>query len=143
MFLSCMCSYFFFRQKTAYELHMSDWSSDVCAADLADHHLAGALARLREQPRQLVVDLALQVAGVGGDPDRGIVALGPEAGRGQVAERLAGAGARLGQHHARLALVLARGEGGGRGGCRSEEHTSELQSLMRISYAVFCLKKNK
>src|SRR3546814_2164220 len=29
------------------------------------------------------------------------------------------------------------------GCCRSEEHTSELQSLMRISYAVFCLKKNK
>src|SRR3546814_5878156 len=29
----------------------------------------------------------------------------------------------------------------GRGGQRSEEHTSELQSLMRISYAVFCLKK--
>src|SRR3546814_7249152 len=28
------------------------------------------------------------------------------------------------------------------GRCRSEEHTSELQSLMRISYAVFCLKKN-
>src|SRR3546814_3147168 len=33
--------------------------------------------------------------------------------------------------------VLARGEQ------RSEEHTSELQSLMRISYAVFCLKKKK
>src|SRR3546814_1686037 len=30
-----------------------------------------------------------------------------------------------------------------RGGERSEEHTSELQSLMRISYAVFCLKKKK
>src|SRR3546814_8296822 len=29
------------------------------------------------------------------------------------------------------------------GGRRSEEHTSELQSLMRISYAVFCLKKKK
>src|SRR3546814_9205083 len=29
------------------------------------------------------------------------------------------------------------------GQCRSEEHTSELQSLMRISYAVFCLKKKK
>src|SRR3546814_4530899 len=27
--------------------------------------------------------------------------------------------------------------------CRSEEHTSELQSLMRISYAVFCMKKKK
>src|SRR3546814_9724862 len=33
--------------------------------------------------------------------------------------------------------------GGGSGGRRSEEHTSELQSLMRISYAVFCLKKKK
>src|SRR3546814_4439880 len=44
----------------------------------------------------------------------------------------------LGQ--ARLWLTLA-GEIEGRG--RSEEHTSELQSLMRISYAVFCLKKKK
>src|SRR3546814_2686151 len=34
-------------------------------------------------------------------------------------------------------IVVARGRG------RSEEHTSELQSLMRISYAVFCLKKKK
>src|SRR3546814_18532106 len=33
------------------------------------------------------------------------------------------------------------GHGSGRCGQRSEEHTSELQSLMRISYAVFCLKK--
>src|SRR3546814_2376765 len=33
--------------------------------------------------------------------------------------------------------------GGAFPGCRSEEHTSELQSLMRISYAVFCLKKIK
>src|SRR3546814_4629462 len=32
---------------------------------------------------------------------------------------------------------------GGNSGARSEEHTSELQSLMRISYAVFCLKKKK
>src|SRR3546814_969567 len=30
-----------------------------------------------------------------------------------------------------------------KGQCRSEEHTSELQSLMRISYAVFCLKKKQ
>src|SRR3546814_10790467 len=39
-----------------------------------------------------------------------------------------------------------RGGGWGAGGSgrrRSEEHTSELQSLMRISYAVFCLKKKK
>src|SRR3546814_7101848 len=37
-----------------------------------------------------------------------------------------------------LFSVAHPGEGG-----RSEEHTSELQSLMRISYAVFCLKKNR
>src|SRR3546814_6583585 len=36
-----------------------------------------------------------------------------------------------------------RCDGGSRLRCRSEEHTSELQSLMRISYAVFCLKKKK
>src|SRR3546814_3241790 len=43
----------------------------------------------------------------------------------------------------RIAVVLdpRRGVEAGRG--RSEEHTSELQSLMRISYAVFCLKKKK
>src|SRR6187397_3537260 len=35
------------------------------------------------------------------------------------------------------------GERGRRRSCRSEEHTSELQSLYTISYAVFCLKKKK
>src|SRR3546814_5203642 len=39
--------------------------------------------------------------------------------------------------------LLHRGCSLGRNGVRSEEHTSELQSLMRISYAVFCLKKKK
>src|SRR3546814_2568894 len=38
---------------------------------------------------------------------------------------------------------IAMYEQGGRAELRSEEHTSELQSLMRISYAVFCLKKKK
>src|SRR3546814_10825930 len=42
---------------------------------------------------------------------------------------------------AHLAVVLAWWQLGWRVGLRSEEHTSELQSLMRISYAVFCLKK--
>src|SRR3546814_4916423 len=40
----------------------------------------------------------------------------------------------------RFIRTSARGDSGGRF-MRSEEHTSELQSLMRISYAVFCLKK--
>src|SRR3546814_8925048 len=40
--------------------------------------------------------------------------------------------------------VFSRQSGGRMSYCvRSEEHTSELQSLMRISYAVFCLKKKK
>src|SRR3546814_3572633 len=39
-----------------------------------------------------------------------------------------------------IALVLAEGQLGADAEQRSEEHTSELQSLMRISYAVFCLK---
>src|SRR3546814_1791800 len=37
-----LCSFFFFKQKTAYEMRISDWSSDVCSSDLddiiADHH---------------------------------------------------------------------------------------------------------
>src|SRR3546814_4404135 len=42
---------------------------------------------------------------------------------------------RLGQRHGIRRIIIAA--------ARSEEHTSELQSLMRISYAVFCLKKKK
>src|SRR3546814_10002504 len=38
-------------------------------------------------------------------------------------------------------FALSRDDGYGEMACRSEENTSELQSLMRISYAVFCLKK--
>src|SRR3546814_1281379 len=68
-----------------------------------------------------------------------------------------GAGQPLSAHHAEHAAAVARarprvaalrGPGEGPGSRlaarhRSEEHTSELQSLMRISYAVFCLKKKK
>src|SRR3546814_5013238 len=51
-------------------------------------------------------------------------------------------------HGQRIAFILSALIGmaitmGLVGGLRSEEHTSELQSLMRISYAVFCLQKNK
>src|SRR3546814_3311398 len=57
-------------------------------------------------------------------------------------------GDRRGAQSAERGTPRARGVGArtGRGGGRrhrSEEHTSELQSLMRISYAVFCLKKKK
>src|SRR3546814_7197205 len=45
--------------------------------------------------------------------------------------------------HAQVEPILAEARPGDRFQFRSEEHTSELQSLMRISYAVFCLKKKK
>src|SRR3546814_5865038 len=56
-----------------------------------------------------------------------------------------GATAAVGGPHAEAAaLAAARAAGADTtGATRSEEHTSELQSLMRISYAVFCLKKKK
>src|SRR3546814_10166730 len=53
------------------------------------------------------------------------------------------------RRHGARSLAIGRGrlaralDGGRRRDDRSEEHTSELQSLMRISYAVFCLKKKK
>src|SRR3546814_5317689 len=59
-----------------------------------------------------------------------------------------GAGALRSVEAEQARLDLGDGEAGDRAGeffgeDRSEEHTSELQSLMRISYAVFCLKKKK
>src|SRR3546814_3615649 len=114
--------FFFFKQKTAYEMHISDWSSDVCSSDLGV-----------STDRQLLFDRA--------DP----VAESPEfaAGWGDLDVQSAVVSnlvrlvlwlecskPSLGQRHVR---AFSR--------CRSEEHTSELQSLMRISYAVFCLKK--
>src|SRR3546814_3967256 len=43
--------------------------------------------------------------------------------------------------HARVPAAIVSGLAGSHSRVRSEEHTSELKSLMRISYAVFCLKK--
>src|SRR3546814_3255610 len=71
----------------------------------------------------------------------------PARGAGGVVAAGGGSG---GRHDGRAGDDPAGAPDGGRGRCadagggvRSEEHTSELQSLMRISYAVFCLKKKK
>src|SRR3546814_2274044 len=76
-------------------------------------------------------------------PGRGGRQCGLPAARHEARGRGAGSGAgEAGVDHAAQAVrvrVLRADEGRG----RSEEHTSELQSLMRISYAVFCLKKKK
>src|SRR3546814_2623547 len=72
-------------------------------------------------------------AGRPGRPRRRAHAAGQGAGQGH---------GRKGQERGEAGEVRRqRAAGGGR--ARSEEHTSELQSLMRISYAVFCLKKKK
>src|SRR3546814_7384212 len=106
-------------------MRISDWSSDVCSSDLG---VVGKTLRrqlrLRDFPQRLFhyrqarpafdAAMAAQHALDVAVEDREAVAPG------------------LGQDRA-----------GGAAADRSEEHTSELQSLMRISYAVFCLKKKK
>src|SRR3546814_10808263 len=43
LYFLLLCFFFFFKQKTAYEMRISDWSSDVCSSDLKHHGTAGAL----------------------------------------------------------------------------------------------------
>src|SRR3546814_8050849 len=128
-----LCIVFFFKQKTAYEMRISDWSSE-CALPISrgPHRRPargdpdrgqGPMAGLRGEARQG------QRQGLGGVRLRG---------RGQLAghpadcgrRRTTGASLKTPQVGATPPTAL-----------RSEEHTSELQSLMRISYAVLCLKK--
>src|SRR3546814_14364842 len=52
-----MCIFFFFKQKTAYEMRISDWSSDVCSSDLVgDRNQLDSLARRLEQGRRGFAD---------------------------------------------------------------------------------------
>src|SRR3546814_9198183 len=109
-------------------MRISDWSSDVCSSDL-------------QAPAPAVHQLALDV--VDGDrPVRAVVEqivllIGPADDEIERADAAAGAAGDPVMKGIVLEIV-GRDFGGD---ARSEEHTSELQSLMRISYAVFCLKK--
>src|SRR3546814_2371721 len=110
----------FFMQKTAYDMRISDWSSYVCSSDHGDGGLALAVgADGVHLPERLV-----HLAGGLRRRRRNWIITQAAQGAGAVAQALRQGGAD--------ALLV-----------RSEEHTSELQSLMRISYAVFCLKKKK
>src|SRR3546814_4748944 len=129
---SMLCFIFFFKQKTAYEMHISDWSSDVCSSDLRP-------TRHDTTRRQAA-----------GHPGRGRIAVPRTGIRARQRQcdrpaigRLARDGVRFVRQQARPALCRGRSGTRRRIEGRSEEHTSELQSLMRISYAVFCLKKKK
>src|SRR3546814_2577363 len=123
-------------------MRSSDWSSDVCSSDL---RISGAWRQGRgdgadrQNPRAA---------------DRGLGrkrARRPAGVRGGRCDRRAPDRARVGITLDSVALNLFSGSVVQRAMSmrtaewmlRSEEHTSELQSLMRISYAVFCLKKKK
>src|SRR3546814_8843578 len=107
-------------------MRISDWSSDVCSSDLAKHVLFGkhggvgrgeaVVQRQHRQRRAAFLRCAKRFLPI----VRQHNALQPMIGEQSL------------QPIARAFAVA-----------RSEEHTSELQSLMRISYAVFCLKKKK
>src|SRR3546814_1362191 len=115
---------FFFKQKTAYEMRISDWSSDVCSSDLAVHR-APLDNPSSKEGAVLTVEftvLGIPCVGLNGGP----VFQHSEAFSFQVHTDSQ-------QETDRYWNAIV--------GNRSEEHTSELQSLMRISYAVFCLKK--
>ena len=81
--------------------------AEIILAALADHDAAPLLHRVGVEPVELAGDLALQVAGVGRDPHRALVLLGPQAGRRDIAERLADAGAGLGEHRLRRRAARA------------------------------------
>src|SRR3546814_1008294 len=97
-------------------MRISDWSSDVCSSDLLEPRRSDAVAR----------DLDPGGAAVVRQVERpGVMAVARQC------------------NQIRVGALRRREQARARRGVRSEEHTSELQSLMRISYAVFCLKKKK
>src|SRR3546814_3679089 len=102
-------------------MRISDWSSDVCSSDLPPDALWSRDGRSGHLHfRHVRAEGAFPAA--------------HPVGRGLVVPGLFGAG---------LGFGSCQPAHDGRARRRSEEHTSELQSLMRISYAVFCLKKKK
>src|SRR3546814_10254718 len=104
-------------------MRISDWSSDVCSSDLL-----GVAAFLGPPAVVVLIWDSGAIAGL-------LPVLGLFVAQSLLLLVFAWL-AVLRPHRLRLADIGLRP-------ARSEEHTSELQSLMRISYAVFCLKKKK
>src|SRR3546814_8624290 len=125
-------------------MRISDWSSDVCSSDLRGRAWIISLDQLAhpEADEELHDEIDGQrdrdpddVAGDGDD----LAALEDEH-RDDGEEQCDEGDRRDPRQEVRLVPVVALGAGEP---FRSEEHTSELQSLMRTSYAVFCLKTKK
>src|SRR3546814_10565585 len=126
---------FFFKQKTAYEMRISDWSSDVCSSDLGDIDVNIERTRIAADAQHLQINspvhLRIDTRGVdAGEIERGCLDLlqADETALDQAAIEIVVAVRRI---------FATRIEAGANHGIRSEEHTSELQYLMRTSYAVF------
>src|SRR3546814_1525868 len=108
-------------------MRISDWSSDVCSSDLTRRTVVAHGLLPESDPGEHALHEAVALR----EAVKHVHHFAVE--QAEVADI---AGDRLGGDAAVDAVE-------GSGGPRSEEHTSELQSLMRISYAVFCLKKKK
>src|SRR3546814_8280511 len=106
-------------------MRISDWSSDVCSSDLTRRCRQRNLLPLFRQQ-------SLHARCTSGALFRSVYQPYRERNRSLSGGRM-GSQVEVLADHGRRCLS----------GYRSEEHTSELQSLMHISYAVFCLKKKK
>src|SRR3546814_8820216 len=144
----------FFKKKTAYEMRISDWSSDVCSSDLlarGQRDLVQDQRRIAARGRPAIPFLIFGALFIF-DPINPVAVLLRHAGVRFLDAALHFLKQGLDQPLVRLHRGLEPGIFGLHIGehvrivddrIRSEEHTSELQSLMRNSSAVFCLKKNK
>src|SRR3546814_6129714 len=110
-------------------MRISDWSSDVCSSDLLA--LAHAPEPAEREPQDPGIELVAQ-------PPQHALAELAAVDVDDVFERAVDADQH--QEHSRQRPQILQLPEREAEPFRSEEHTSELQSLMRISYAVFCLK---
>src|SRR3546814_3185639 len=111
-------------------MRISDWSSDVCSSDL---ERPGQVDRGAAARREAAIEDVDAHVGVG---QQGVAGAQHEEGGVHVEHALV-------QEDVADAEDIAQHHDGELQQHRSEEHTSELQSLMRTSYTDFCLKQNK
>src|SRR3546814_1760371 len=122
-------------------MRISDWSSDVCSSDLCERDTEGASnalygGEIEDDDSGRMSYVQIRYSGFNLSPDSELQGLTPS-----------GVGSATQFDHIQMHNSSDDGMEvfGGRPNFkhRSEAHTSELQSLMRISYAVFCLQKKK
>src|SRR3546814_7387019 len=124
-------------------MRISDWSSDVCSSDLAQagiepEHRLRTGGRGQQQVLEVVAEHVDRLA-------LGLFARLVEQVEHQVQLQLRAPGQAAGIGEPGIGGAATGADAGVQrdAALRSEEHTSELQSLMRISYAVFCVTKKK